>query len=1179
MAVIGNAPFQGLVSGGNILDASIEGVDLSTSAIAARLGYTPVDPGAAAITGGTINSTTIGATTAATGAFTTLAASAAVTLNSLTASTALALDASKNVVSVTNTGSGNNVLATSPTLVTPVLGTPTSGNFSTGTFTWPTFNQNTTGTAAGLSATLATASGGTGLTAFTANGVVYASSTSALATGSALTFDGTTLTATGTSPIKVAYVSAPSQFTTVNYDGLSVSGAQDAYYIAPSGRTQFWYLGAAEQMRLSSTGLSVTGNINITSPAFTDSIATINSTSTNVSQRLNFTANGTLQTQIYDDSTETRISAVTTKSLAFRTDNAERLRITSIGQFSLAYAGFQIQSPAGSLSFPQGASLQTGGFGRAWNPAQQIGQGANAGLYGMASTYLAYYDAGWKSLGGGTASAITIDEGNFSFSNTNGVSATNSALTWTTRMFINTSGNIGMGTVDPAGKLDVLGSSNRFIVNPTYFTGFSAGLSSYTKRLYGGAVVDEFSYIGDMYYENSYTWKTPLTSYSATAYGGGATIFYGGTGVTANVAFTPAERARIDSVGNFLIGTSSTPGTPTKLVVASTSYPSTGDILANFIAGTTSPTSERYVQLFQTYTGAAFDSPMLAFRANANGSNLSSFGTIRTTYDGAIVFSNISTTNSAISAASEKVRIDSTGQLTFLNSSNFRVTGIKASGFGYSAASYGALVLGSPVGGSFSTVCIGVDPASNPSGSFTGHGFEVMFRNYAKFITPNGSDNGFHSYITMYDGFTKVSAAGLQIYADSAGSSPPLIFGGETGAPKKGIFLESFFMVYQGHNNEGHKFRTVDAVGTANDRLIISGTGDCTFVTPTAAVRVNNGTTAQRPTPVAGAMRWNTSLAQLEVGDGTSFEKVLVDTVVTSATGGSVIEDGDYKVHTFTSSGTFTLTSVSGGGKADVQVLVIGGGGGGGFYLGGGGGSGAMLETQVSMGTGSYTVTVGAGGAAVASGFTYSGNGTPSSILGGLVALYALGGGAGGNGAANDAWGANGNASGSIGSGGGGGSPYGFTLGSGTLHASFGGPAGLNGSGGGFGTLYSGFTFNGGGGGGGALGAGVAPNIGNGPVGAGGFGGSARPSSITGSVVSYAGGGGGGYGTYLANQAIGGGTGGGYGVGSANSGATLQATSGTTNLGGGGGGGQLYSGYQQGGAGGSGVVIIRYKFR
>ena len=46
-------------------------------------------------------------------------------LSSLTASSALATDASKNLVSVTNTGSGNNVLATSPTLVTPVLGAAT----------------------------------------------------------------------------------------------------------------------------------------------------------------------------------------------------------------------------------------------------------------------------------------------------------------------------------------------------------------------------------------------------------------------------------------------------------------------------------------------------------------------------------------------------------------------------------------------------------------------------------------------------------------------------------------------------------------------------------------------------------------------------------------------------------------------------------------------------------------------------------------------------------------------------------------------------------------------------------------------------------------------------------------------------------------------------------------------
>ena len=88
------------------------------------------------------------------------------------------------------TGSGSLVFATSPTLVTPALGTPTSGNFSTGTFTWPTFNQNTSGTAAGLSATLAVASGGTGVTTSTGTGSTVLSASP--------TFTGTPLAPTAT---------------------------------------------------------------------------------------------------------------------------------------------------------------------------------------------------------------------------------------------------------------------------------------------------------------------------------------------------------------------------------------------------------------------------------------------------------------------------------------------------------------------------------------------------------------------------------------------------------------------------------------------------------------------------------------------------------------------------------------------------------------------------------------------------------------------------------------------------------------------------------------------------------------------------------------------------------------------------------------------------------------------
>ena len=60
-----------------------------------------------------------------------LSVSGTSTLSGLTASTALALDASKNVVSVTNTGTGNNVLATAPTLVGNV--TLSTGNIVIGT--------------------------------------------------------------------------------------------------------------------------------------------------------------------------------------------------------------------------------------------------------------------------------------------------------------------------------------------------------------------------------------------------------------------------------------------------------------------------------------------------------------------------------------------------------------------------------------------------------------------------------------------------------------------------------------------------------------------------------------------------------------------------------------------------------------------------------------------------------------------------------------------------------------------------------------------------------------------------------------------------------------------------------------------------------------------------------------
>ena len=285
-----------------------------------------------------------------------------------------------------------------------------------------------------------------------------------------------------------------------------------------------------------------------------------------------------------------------------------------------------------------------------------------------------------------------------------------------------------------------------------------------------------------------------------------------------------------------------------------------------------------------------------------------------------------------------------------------------------------------------------------------------------------------------------------------------------------------------------------------------------------------------------------------------------------SATGGCVAVCGDYKIHTFTADGCFSVLTAPTPANNNVDYLVVAGGGaGGGVNQGGGGGAGGYRESHTVPVSGSYTasplasatpltvsaqtypVTVGAGGAGIPGLGTAPSQppGSPSSFS---TITSAGGGRGGGSGSATAASGGSGGGGGEAASGASGNTPPVSP------------PQGKDG-----GSSSTGA----GAGGGGAIGAGC-----NAPPGPGGNGGAGTTTGISGAPSSYGGGGGGGA---YAPPATTGGTGG-TGGGGPGGPWGANGTPGTVNTGGGGGANGPAAPYVPG-SGGSGIVIIRYKYQ
>ena len=257
--------------------------------------------------------------------------------------------------------------------------------------------------------------------------------------------------------------------------------------------------------------------------------------------------------------------------------------------------------------------------------------------------------------------------------------------------------------------------------------------------------------------------------------------------------------------------------------------------------------------------------------------------------------------------------------------------------------------------------------------------------------------------------------------------------------------------------------------------------------------------------------------------------------VYMSATGGNtVVTDGNFKIHYFTSAGTFTVNT-----SGKVEIYAVAGGGGGGEAGGGGGGVIAITDAaNYTLPTASYSITIGAGGNAFRGTIPVPGSNGGNTTIG-TVNLTAVGGGRGGTFVYDGSF----SSTGANGGSGGGSNNTTYSTGSQPTQAGDSGLYGFGNSG----------MINGGGGGGASAAA-------TGSNGAEGY-----------SISLYAG-------DTPVTRVLGSGGAGAGGVGGTNAGnSTAGQRNATANFGGG--GGSSGSPFTDAGTGGSGIVIFKYQFQ